>query len=142
MKTRAILTLCLVMLSLGLGAQNTAAPGASYDALQADLKAYIIERTPSLTQDQIERFFPLYQELQSKLRDIEQLSWTQLERGRKLGLKEGEYQAILDSHYKLMATRATLEETYKDKFLEIVTPEQLYRILLSEKAYRIKLLRD
>lgn len=140
-----MLFLCLMMLSLGLSAQNTGngtALKTSYDDLQADLKAYIIKRTPSLTQDQQERFFPVYEELQSRLQDIEEQSWSLLEKGRKLGLKEGEYQAILDGYYKLMTTRSTLEETFKEKFLEIVTPEQLYKILLLEKTYRVQLLRD
>ena len=98
----------------------------------------------SLTQQQQNEFFPVYDSMQD---EIEKLQRTTMQACRKVSRAK---KAVSDAEYLHAARQATeqkaregaIEELYFDKFTQILTPEQMFRLHSAERKFTREIMRQ
>jgi hypothetical protein len=109
----------------------------SPEKFQADLEQFITKEA-CLTPQEAAKFFPIYREMQGKLRVIYDLQ-------RKLGKvkpadEKGCEQAIRQrDEYDLELKR--IQQTYHNKFLSVISASKLYDVLIAEDRFHRQMLR-
>ncbi|MDE5661842.1 MAG: hypothetical protein K2F91_00800 [Muribaculaceae bacterium] len=145
-KIAAILTLGMLWVSAGMAAQNNA-PLNDIDREKAlcEMKAYkhdVLAKELDLTKEQQRDFFPIYDELDSKLLQIN-LETRELERRTEADAEasDTELEAAAAAIYAQKQKEGKLEMEYYDKFRELLTPRQLLRLRSAEKKFTRTLVR-
>lgn len=115
------------------------------DRIFTEIRAYkhdVLIKTLDLTKEQQREFFPVYDELDDKLIQIN-TETRDLERrvAADAGASDTEIEAAAQAVYSQKEREGKVEMEYYDKFKEILTPRQLLNLKNAEKLFTQQLVR-
>ena len=94
-----------------------------------------------LTQEESEKFFPLYFEFQDKKKEINKEAWKVAKEGRKPETTEKEYEEIIDKFFDNQETIAKLEKEYIKKYRKILSAKKVYMVYWAERKFTRNMLK-
>jgi hypothetical protein len=148
MKRGVIILMVLSLLPLWqLKAQNQKNPNPNQNPNLDKLNAYKIAfftRRLNLTSQEAEKFWPVYNEFQSK-RNVIQTERQGLNRNinqNMLNMSEKEMIETGDKLISFQVQEASLAQEYHKKFREILSPAKVLRLYQAENQYRMQLLNE
>jgi hypothetical protein len=111
------------------------------------LNAYKIAfftRRLSLTSQEAQKFWPVYNEFQDKRNaiQIERQKFNRNINQNELNMSEKEMIEAGDQHIALQVQEASLAQEYHKKFREILSPAKILRLYQAENQYRLLLLNE
>ena len=107
-------------------------------------KIAFFTRRLSLTSQEAEKFWPVYNEFQDK-RNAVQIERQKLNRDinqNELNMSEKDMIETGDKHIALQVQEASLAQEYHKKFREILSPAKILRLYQAENQYRLLLLNE
>lgn len=107
------------------------------ERIQALKVAFITEEL-ALTPKQSQGFWPLYNELQEKLKALKKSHNRRLDVD---SMSDKELEVWLENHIKIEEQKLALHRTYAERFKEVITIRQLVKLTQSEHRFRRELLR-
>lgn len=107
------------------------------DRIQALKVAFITEEL-DLTPEQSQGFWPLYNELQGKLRQLKKSRMKRLDIDK---MSDAELETVLENHLKAEEEKVVLNRTYTERFKKVITIRQVIKLTQSEHRFRKELLR-
>ena len=137
MKIRYFITLVACLLCTTTFAQKKKQSEPEFRAKQ---QAYMAEKA-ELTQEECEKFFPLYFEFQDKKKEINKEAWKYAKKGKNPQTTEKEYESIVDSFFDNQETIAKLEKEYIKKYREILSAKKVYMIYWVERKFSRNMLK-
>ncbi len=139
---KRLVLLCLMMMAFA--PLSWAADGCDQhltpQEFQAKQRAYIMKRA-QLTQDEADKFFPLYFELQDKKRELNDKVWKLLRQGDEEGTTEEQYNTLMNGVYEARLASDRLEKSYYDKFRKILSAKKLFFVQKAEMQFHRDLLK-
>ncbi|MCD8293390.1 MAG: hypothetical protein LUC23_06480 [Prevotellaceae bacterium] len=140
MKKLFLLCLMMVAFTPWLQAADGCDQHLSPQEFQAKQRAYIMERA-KLTQDEADKFFPLYFELQDKKRELNDKVWKLLRQGEDEATTEEQYNSLMEGVYDARMASDRLEKSYYEKFRKILSAKQIYQVQKAEMQFHRDLLK-
>jgi len=136
---KTLATLMLSIITLGVSAQDQDKKGKfSPEKFDAQLQEYIANEA-GLSQQEAADFFPVYKEMQQKQRPL-------FERLRKLGKDkpqdEKACQEAIRQHDELEIEMKKIQQTYHNRFMELLPASKVYNILKAEDRFHRRMLRN
>lgn len=107
------------------------------ERIQALKVAFITEEL-DLTPEQSQGFWPLYNELQAKLKQLRKSRIKRLDIDK---MPDSELEAILENHLKVEEEKVALHRIYTQRFKKVITILQVIKLTQSEHRFRKELLR-
>lgn len=107
------------------------------ERIQALKVAFITEEL-NLTPEQSQGFWPLYNELQGKLKKLKK---DRIKRPDIDNMSDAELEKLLENHLKVEEEKAALNRTYAQRFKKVITIRQVVKLTQSEHRFRKELLR-
>lgn len=104
------------------------------EEFRARQQAYITEQV-GLTQEEADKFFPVYFELQDRKNQMNKEAWELLRKGKEAGTTEAQYEEILDAFYDARIAIDRLEKSYFEKFKKILTCKKIYLVQRAEMNF-------
>lgn len=105
------------------------------EKIQSARIALITERL-SLTPEQAERFWPLYNEFSQKRQELREEYTTEKGKLNMETATEEQKRALLNFGLKLKERNLTLERTYSDRMLSVITSDQILSLRKAEEDFR------
>ena len=137
MKIRFIITLVACLVCTTTFAQKKE---QSENTFRAKQQAYMAQKA-ELSQEESEKFFPLYFEFQDKKKEINKTAWANFKKGKNPQTSEKEYETIIDNFFDNQETIAKLEKEYILKYREILSAKKIYMIYKAERNFRRNMLK-
>lgn len=131
--------LLLSLLTAGLPATEAAAQGGGgrrperLSQLENARVAYITQKV-SLTPEQAQKFWPLYNEFTAKRRDLNQ-RLRQLRPSQTDALSEQQLRDNFNQSFKLREQDIDLEKDYFEKFQRVISVRQVAALFLAERQF-------
>lgn len=141
MRRFAILSLLMVMLS-AISLHATEDRDKWFKELRQYKKEFIIKEL-ELSKDQQAKFFPLYYEMTRKIMKLND-DTRALEKkidSSKGAVSDVEYEKGAEALLELKAKEAKIETEYYQKFKQVLTPKQMYKLPKAEKKFTRQLMR-
>lgn len=136
---RSLLMLCLLAaVPAGAFAQPGARQGRLSQLENAKI-AYITEKI-ALTQDQAQRFWPVYNEFTAKRRDVNR-RMRQLRTDNPDGLSDQQIRDNLSQALALRQQEVSLEKEYFEKFQKVLNIRQVGKLFVAERQFTKEVLR-
>lgn len=137
--TLALILWCAVpaMLQADDGIDQGRLTEAEFRARQ---QAYITERA-GLTEEESERFFTLYFELEDKKKELNDTTRKLNLRGRDQELTEAEYKQILEQMNDARQQAERLEQEYYKKFTKILTYKKIFLVQRAEMSFHMEMVK-
>ena len=104
------------------------------EEFRAKQQAFITEQA-GLTQEEADKFFPLYFELQDRKKQLNEEAWKLLRQGGKENTSEAQYEEIMDGFYDAKLAVDRLEKTYFEKFQKILSFKKIYMVQKAEMKF-------
>ena len=101
---------------------------------RAKKQAYMAKKA-NLTQEETEKFFPLYFEFQDKKKEINKRTWGKAKKGIKNETSEIQYEEIIDNYFNEQERIAQLEKEYIEKYREILSNKKIYMLYWAELKF-------
>jgi polyphosphate kinase len=101
------------------------------------LKVAFITEELNLTPEQSQGFWPLYNELQKKLKELRK---SRIKRLNLDDLSDAELETLLENHLKVEEEKVALNRAYVQKFKKVITIRQVLKLAQSEHRFRKELL--
>ncbi|PJJ60899.1 periplasmic heavy metal sensor [Hymenobacter chitinivorans] len=133
-----LLLLVLHAPSLAQGGRRQG-PGGRLSQLENAKIAYLTDKI-SLTQDQAQRFWPLYNEFSDKRRDVAR-RMRQLRTENPDGLSDQQIKDNLTQALALRQSEVNLEKEYFDKFQKVLTIRQVGKLFIAERDFTKEVLK-
>lgn len=112
----------------------------SKEEFRAKKEAYLCKEA-GLTQEEAEKFFPIYFELYDRKKAINGKAWKAAKKGKNPGTTEEEYADILNGFIVASDETNQLDKEYLKKFQEILTYEKIYKVLKAEIMFNRNMLK-
>ncbi|OON67003.1 hypothetical protein B0919_20365 [Hymenobacter sp. CRA2] len=96
--------------------------------------AYITDKI-SLTPDQAQRFWPLFNEFTDKRRELRKQTKMGLRGQDFTAMSDKDIRAALDQQFKLRQSEINLEKEYVDRFQKVITLRQVAQLLQAERDF-------
>ena len=143
--SRAFIAFLISLTSLSVYAQTPGRKDSDRERVLSEIRNYkhdILVKTLDLTKDQQREFFPIYDELEDRLQELN-AETRDLEKRVAANevASETEIAAAAAMVYSQKDREGTLEMEYYDKFKSILTPRQLLGLRGAEKSFTQKLVR-
>lgn len=138
MKIRYLITLVACLLCVSTFAQKK--DQRSKAEFRAKQQAYMAQKA-GLTQEESEKFFPLYFEFQDKKKEINKETWLIAKEGRKPETTETEYEEIIDKFFGSQETITKLEKEYIKKYRKILSAKKIYMVYWAEIKFSRNMLK-
>ena len=138
MRTKYFITLVACLLCVSSFAQKK--DQHSKAEFRAKQQAYMAQKA-GLTQEESEKFFPLYFEFQDKKKEINKEAWVIAKKGKNPETTETEYETIIDNFFNNQETIAKLEKEYIKKYREILSARKVYMIYWAERKFNRNMLK-
>ncbi|MBR6827696.1 MAG: hypothetical protein IKM76_05995 [Prevotella sp.] len=138
MKRLTIIILTLLITIVATAQDQRPAPQKfSPEKFQADLEQFITKEA-CLTSKEASQFFPVYKEMQAKLRAVfdQQRQLGKVKPGDEKGCEKAIRQR---DEYDLELKR--IQQTYHNKFLSVLSPSKVYDVLKAEDRFHRQMLR-
>lgn len=130
-------TLLMLLMAMSLQAQENIGQ-FSPEKFEADLKEFIVKEA-SLTQKESEAFFPVFNEMRIKQRQL-------FDRQRKLGREKPQdekgCQKTIRERDNIELDFKRIQQTYHEKFLEILPASKVYDIIKAEDHFHRRMMRN
>ena len=94
-----------------------------------------------LTQEETEKFFPLYFEFQDKKKEINKGAWGNAKKGIKPETSEEQYEEIIDNYFDEQERIARLEKEYIKRYREILSNKKIYMLYWAEIKFSRNMLK-
>ena len=132
----------MLVIAMTVGAQENQKnrPHFSPEEFQAKQKAYITEKA-ELTPEEAEAFFPLFFELQKKKFELERNARKDFKRNRNEQMTEEECRKFVYNMADVKIEIAKLEREYTEKYLNLLSPCKLRRVLHAEGSFQRDLMK-
>lgn len=105
-----------------------------------EFKIRFIAQEIELQDDQKQRFTELYTEMSDKRHECMRSAWRMERKLKKMeNPTEADYQAATEAISKAKAEDAQIEKTYSEKFAQILTPKQMFKMKEAEEKFRQKM---
>ena len=138
MKIRYFITLVTCLFCITTFAQKQ--EPANEAEFRTKQQAYMAKKA-ALTQEESNKFFPLYFEFQDKKKEINKEAWVIAKQGKKPDTTESEYEMIIDTFFDNQETIAKLEKEYIKKYREILSDKKVYMIYWAERKFSRNMLK-
>lgn len=125
--------LILPLLALALHGAAQTAPGGRLSQLENARIAYLTEKV-SLTQDQAQQFWPVYNEYAAKRRDLNQRS-RQLRSTHPETLSDQQLRDNLNRVLDLRQQEVDLDKDYLRKFQKVLSIRQVSQLYTAERQF-------
>ena len=109
--------------------------GRSMERIHAAKMAYITDRL-HLKVDQAQDFVPLYNEFDGELRGIRQSFHRKYNAGNPKPENDAAARKYIDDNLDYQQQVLDLKRKYKDRFLKVLTPDQLANLYQAEREFR------
>lgn len=136
-RTFYALTLLLILCVSGIQAQNTK---FSKEEFRNRQKEFFI-RQAGLSNDEAQKFFPLYFELQDKKQAYNQEAWQKLRQGKNPNTTETEYGKIVEDVIQARIAADKLELEYVRKYKQFLPAKKIYLLQKAEMRFHRELLK-
>ncbi|WP_167856245.1 periplasmic heavy metal sensor [Hymenobacter metallicola] len=123
----------------GLGGPGGRRPGGRLSQLENAKIAYLTDKI-ALTQDQAQRFWPVYNEFSDKRRDVAR-RMRQLRTENPDGLTDQQIKDNLTQALALRQNEVNLEKEYFDKFQKVLSIRQVGKLFIAERDFTKEVLR-
>ncbi len=110
------------------------------EQFRARQQAFITEKA-ELTPAEAEKFFPLYFEMQGRKKMLNDKIMGLYRRGKDEKTSEKHYQEILEAIYDLHDRINDLEESYFEKFKQVISYKKIYLVQRAEMKFHRSLLK-
>lgn len=140
MKKQIVLLLLLftgVTLSYASGRQNQ---HLSPDEFKEKQKIFITEKA-GLTVEEAEKFFPVYFELQTKKKELNDKAWKLMNGKKDKDMSDAQYDKIMLEIYDARIASDKLDKSYYDKFKKILSPGKIFRVQRAEMRFHREILK-
>ena len=100
-------------------------------------KMDFIVREAGLTQDEAERYFPIYNELSKKKFELHRQHREKVDNLKKnnRNMSDTEYKELLDNDMEIRIKEAEYDKEYSEKFEKTLPPEKLYKAQQAERKF-------
>ena len=85
-----------------------------------------------LTEEESQKFFPLYFEFQDKKKEINKQAWSIAKKGKVPETTDQEYEEIIDNFFDNQEAIIELEKEYIKKYREILSDKKIYMVYWAE----------
>lgn len=140
MKFRSYLVTALGAAALLAGAPAQAQPGRRVTQLDNAKIAFITSRL-SLTQDQAQRFWPLYNEFTGKRRELNRTTRLVRQDAADPGLSDAQLRANFKQEFALRQDQLNLDKEYFDKFQKVLSLRQVAQLFGAERDFTKEVLK-
>lgn len=142
MKKNLFLSSLMLVIAMTVGAQENQKnrPHFSPEEFQAKQKAYITEKA-ELTPEEAAAFFPLFFELQKKKFELERNARKGFKKNRNEKMTEEECRNFVYNMADVKIEIAKLEREYAEKYLNVLSPCKLRRVLHAEGSFQRDLIK-
>ena len=130
--------ICVVFLALTVSAQGRGNNGFSPEHFDAELQKYITKEA-GLTQQEAEKFFPLYKEMQQKQRA---LYGKQRLMGRQKPTDEKGCEQAIKQYDEIDLELKRIQLQYHNKMLKVISASKLYEVIKAESTFHRQQLRN
>ena len=138
MYIRYFILIVACMLCLPATAQNKSKYSKS--EFRAKKQAYMAEKA-GLTEEESEKFFPLYFEFQDKKKEINKDAWETAKKGIKPDTTDQEYKEIIDNFITDQEAIAKLEREYIEKYRKVLSDKKIYMLYWAEIKFSRNMLK-
>lgn len=101
-----------------------------------------ITRRAGLTQEEAQKFFPLYFELQDKKGKLNRKAWQNMRQGKDPNTTEAEYARIVEDMIQARITNDKLDLEYVRKYKKFLSAKKIYDIQKAEMRFHRELLKS
>lgn len=117
--------------------KNSAADRERWEQEMRKYKVDFISQTLDLTDEQRQKFEPMYTEMDAKLEDLQRNLRDKEQLLRKKGdaATDSEYQALAKEEFEMRANESRIEMSYYPKFKALLSSRQLYRLKHAERKF-------
>ncbi len=100
-------------------------------------KMEYIQKEAGLTQEEANRYFPLYNELSKKKFELHKRHRDKVEKMKQSNknMSNEEYRQLLENDVDVKLKEAELDKQYSEKMEKILSPEKLYRAQQAERKF-------
>ena len=112
----------------------------SKSEFRAKKQAYMAEKA-GLTEEESEKFFPLYFEFQDKKKEINKDAWGTAKKGIKPDTTDQEYKEIIDNFFTDQEAIAKLEREYIEKYRKVLSDKKIYMLYWAEIKFSRNMLK-
>lgn len=138
MYIRYFILIVACILCLPATAQNKSKYSKS--EFRAKKQAYMAEKA-GLTEEESEKFFPLYFEFQDKKKEINKDAWGTAKKGIKPDTTDQEYKEIIDNFFTDQEAIAKLEREYIEKYRKVLSDKNIYMLYWAEIKFSRNMLK-
>lgn len=136
-RTFYALTLLLILCVSSIQAQNTK---FSKEEFRNRQKEFFIQQA-GLSNDEAQKFFPLYFELQDKKQSYNKEAWQKLRQGKNPNTTETEYGKIVEDVIQARIAADELELEYVRKYKQFLPAKRIYLLQKAEMRFHRELLK-
>lgn len=144
MKQSAIIAFILVLFtSASSFAQNNVDRKKWLKEIQEYKHEFLIKEL-DLTKEQQEKFLPMYDEMDCKIRQVNDQARDYQRKIRQMKDKasELEYEKAAEAQFEVKAKEGEIEKSYFSKFKTVLTPKQLFRLKHAEWKFTKELMKQ
>ena len=144
MKQSAIIAFILVLFtSASSFAQNNVDRKKWLKEIQEYKHEFLIKEL-DLTKEQQEKFLPMYDEMDCKIRQVNDQArdYQRKVRHMKDKASELEYEKAAEAQFEVKAKEGEIEKSYFSKFKTVLTPKQLFRLKHAEWKFTKELMKQ
>lgn len=100
-------------------------------------KMEYIKKEAGLTQEEADRYFPLYKELSMKKFALHKAHRDKVEKMKQnnKNMSDEAYRQLLENDVDVKLKEAELDKIYSEKFEKVLSPEKLYRAQQAERKF-------
>ena len=135
---RIICILSLLLFTAGLNAQPQ--QGRRAERIHAIKVGYLTDRL-HLTSSQAATFWPVYNDYEAELRDARK-AFRQKYRNGNTGETDAEAGQFIEDNLDFQEQAISINRKYKDRFLKIISPQQLASLYEAERDFKKLLLQQ
>lgn len=146
MKRVTIFTLLMLLLSVMPAAADKKQPTPRQQWFKelSQYKRSFMTKELCLTEQQQQKFFPLYEEMEKKIMKANEETRA-LEHKidhSKEKVTDLEYEKAAEAQFEVKGREAAIEASYLPKFKQVLTPKQLYKLKHAEKKFTRELMKQ
>ncbi|MCM1518845.1 MAG: Spy/CpxP family protein refolding chaperone [Pseudoflavonifractor sp.] len=142
MKKYITLIIAVLITAMGAMAQDNASKSDKAERARwfkkiSEYKHEFIAKELNLTKEQQNKFFPLYDEMETATRRLDHDTRALERKVRASGDKttDIEYEKAAEAMFELKAKEGAVEQSYLKKFKTVLTPEQLFKLKIAERKF-------
>ena len=107
---------------------------------RAKQQTYMAQKA-GLTQEEADKFFPLYFEFQDKKKEINKRAWEGAKQGKAPETTNEEYESIINKFFDDQEAIVKLEKEYINKYRTVLSDKKIYMIYWAEIKFSKNMLK-